>query len=88
VPELSRFFNIIIRMYFSDDDKHHKPHIHVVYAEHEASIGIDGELLEGSIPVKQLKLVEAWLILHEEELYDAWNKAVRNETPDKIPPLK
>jgi hypothetical protein len=88
MPELSRFFNIIIRMYFGDDEKHHKPHIHAVYAEHEASIGLDGELLDGSIPIKQLKLVEAWLILHEDELYKAWNMSVRHETPNKVAPLK
>ena len=40
------------------------------------------------IPVKQLKLVLAWIVLHEEELYAAWNKAVRNLPIDKIEPLK
>jgi hypothetical protein len=88
MPEISRFFNIVIRMFFSDTEQHHKPHIHVSYAEHEASIGIDGELLAGSLPVKQLKLVDAWLVLHEEELYEAWNKVVRNEAADKIAPLQ
>ena len=42
-------------------------------------MGVDGELLAGSLPVKQLKLVQAWATIHEEELYKAWNKAVRNE---------
>ena len=46
------------------------------------------EMLAGSIPVKQLKLVLAWIVLHEEELYAAWNKAVRNLPIDKIEPLK
>lgn len=88
MPELSRFFNIVIKMIFSDTVKHHKPHIHVYYAEYEATIGIDGELLAGNIPVKQLKLVEAWITIHEEELYEAWNKAVRNIPFDKIEPLR
>lgn len=60
MPELCRFFNIVIKMIFSDNTQHHKPHFHVYYAEYEAAVGIDGELLAGSLPVKQLKLVQAW----------------------------
>ena len=53
-----------IEMLFSDNIKHNNPHIHVYYNEYEASIGLDGELLAGSIPVAQLKLVQAWIDLH------------------------
>jgi hypothetical protein len=88
MPEISRFYGIIIKMIFSDDAQHHKPHFHVYYNEHTASIGIDGELLTGSLPLKQLKLVVAWAALHENELYAAWNKAVKNEHYDKIEPLR
>lgn len=88
MPELSSFFNIVIKMIFSDTSQHHKPHIHVYYAEYEATIGIDGDLLAGSLPVKQLKMVEAWMAIHEDELYEAWNKAVRNIPFDKIEPLR
>lgn len=88
MPELSRFYNIVIKMVFSDEGRHSKPHFHVHYAEYEASVGIDGELLAGSLPVKQLKLVQAWAVIHEEELYAAWNKAVRNIPFGKIAPLK
>lgn len=88
MPELCRFYNIIIKMLFSDNTQHNKPHIHVYYNEYEASIGLDGELLAGSIPVSQLKLVQAWIILHEEELYAAWNNAVRNIPFNKIEPLR
>lgn len=49
---------------------------------------MDGELLAGSLPVKQLKLVQAWAAIHEEELYKAWNKAVRQEPFGKIEPLR
>lgn len=87
MPELCRFYGIIIKMLFSDTVQHHKPHIHAYYQDYEASIGIDGELLAGSIPVKQLKLIQAWLVLHEEELYAAWNKAVQNIPFGKIAPL-
>ncbi|MEG1270990.1 MAG: DUF4160 domain-containing protein, partial [Ruthenibacterium sp.] len=62
MPELCRFQGIIIRLLFGDTIQHNKPHIHVYYGEYEASVGIDGELLAGSIPVKQLKLLQAWMI--------------------------
>ena len=88
MPELSRFYNIVVKMIYSDDGQHHKPHFHVYYAEYEASVGIDGELLAGSIPVKQLKLVQAWAAIHEDELYQAWNNAVRNIPFGKIEPLR
>lgn len=45
MPELCRFYNIVIKMIFSDTDKHHKPHFHVYYNEYEASVGVDGELM-------------------------------------------
>ena len=88
MPEIARFYGIIIKMLFSDDVQHNKPHFHVYYNEYNASVGIDGELLSGSLPVKQLKLVLAWAALHEDELYAAWNKAVRNERFDRIAPLQ
>ncbi len=88
MPELCRFYNIIIRMLFSDIQQHNKPHFHVQYAEYEASVGIDGELLAGSLPVKQFRLVQAWAAIHEEELYKAWNQAVQGQPFDKIDPLQ
>lgn len=88
MPELSRFMGIVIKMLFKDTVQHNKPHIHAYYGEYEASIGIDGELLAGSIPVKQLRMVQAWLAIHEEEAYAAWNKAVQGEQFNKIDPLR
>lgn len=88
MPELSRFFNIIIKMLYNDNAQHHKPHFHVYYAEYEASVAIDGELLAGYLPAKQLKLVQAWAVIHEEELYAAWNNAIRSIPFGKIDPLK
>jgi hypothetical protein len=75
-------------MIFSDVGQHHKPHFHVYYAEYTAAVAVDGELLAGSLPLKQLKLVQAWAAIHEDELYKAWNNAVRNEPFDKIEPLR
>ena len=55
--ELSRFEGLIIRMLFSDSSQHHKPHIPVECGEFEASVGIDGEILAGSLPKKKLILL-------------------------------
>ncbi|GBR75549.1 hypothetical protein NO2_0212 [Candidatus Termititenax persephonae] len=86
MPELCRFQGVIIQMYFEDIKRHHKPHIHVIYNKYKATIAIDGELLGGSLPVKEMRRVLAWIILREDELYAAWNKAVRKEKFGKIKP--
>ena len=88
MPELCRFYNIIVRMQYNDQSQHYKPHFHVQFGDYEASIGVDGDLLAGSLPVKQMRLVQAWAVLHEDELYKAWNNAVRGVPFDKIDPLK
>ncbi len=87
MPELSRFYNIVIKMLYNDNGQHNKPHFHVYYAEYQASVGIDGELMAGSLPVKQMKLVQACAAIHEDELYAEWNNAVRGIPFDKIEPL-
>ena len=75
-------------MLFSDDDKHHKPHVHVYYGEYFAAVGLDGELLEGKLPEKQYRIVSGWIALHEDGLYLQWNNTVRNKPLTKIEPLK
>ncbi len=87
MPELCRFHGIIIKMLFNDVAQHNKPHIHVFYGEYKASIGVDGELLGGALPVRQFKMVLGWLALNEEEVYAAWNNAVQGKPFDKIKPL-
>ncbi|MDP1771344.1 MAG: DUF4160 domain-containing protein [Methylobacter sp.] len=58
------------------------------YAEFEASIDIaDGEILSGELPRKQLRLVQAWIELHRDELMADWELAVSGENPYKIAPL-
>ena len=88
MPEVSRFYGIIIKMLFNDNDKHHKPHVHVYYGANEASIALDGELLQGKLPLKQYRMVVGWMAIHEDELYAAWNNAVRQMPFEKIEPLK
>ena len=88
MPELSRFAGMVIKMLFNDIVQHNKPHVHVYYGEYKATVSIDGELLAGSLPYKQLKMVVGWLALNEDEAYAAWNKAVRGEHFDRIKPLQ
>ena len=86
MPEISRFFGIIIYMFFKD---HAPPHFHVKYGDYNAIIDIENaEIIDGYIPLKQLKLVQAWAIIHKEELVNNFN-ALSSDTPSysKINPL-
>ena len=88
MPIISMFYGIIIRMYLIDNQHHNLPPIHAKYAEFEASIGIeDGEILAGELPCKPLRLVQAWIELHRDELMADWEIAVSGESPYKIAPL-
>lgn len=73
MPELARFFGIIIRMYAEAGGRHHLPHFHAYYQDSVAVYGIDEiELLGGSLPRRQSRLVEAWAELRRDELQTAW----------------
>jgi hypothetical protein len=62
MPAISMFYGVVIYIYFFDNKKHNKPHIHVKYAGSEVVLGLpDGEIMEGSIPNNKMKLVEAWI---------------------------
>jgi hypothetical protein len=88
MPIISMFYGIIVRMFLIDNKHHNSPHIHAKYAEFEASIGIvEGDVLAGELPRKQLRLVQAWVELHREELMADWELAVGGENPYKIDPL-
>lgn len=88
MPIISMFYGIIIKMYLLDNIQHNLPHIHAKYAEYEASIDIaDGEVLAGELPKKQLRLVQAWIELHRDELMADWELAINEEKPYKIAPL-
>jgi len=76
-------------MYFYDDKKHRCPHIHAEYGEHQASIAIDdGSVLAGSLPQAKMKLVQAWIEIHREDLLADWKLAVAGEPVFKIGPLR
>jgi len=87
MPEISRFAGVIVYMLYMDTAQHSKPHVHVKYGSYNASIGIDGELLSGSLPIRQMKIVVGWLALNEAELYNAWNLAIIGKQFNKIKPL-
>ncbi|MBS4099460.1 MAG: DUF4160 domain-containing protein [Sulfuricella sp.] len=88
MPAISMFYGIIISMYFMDNQRHHFPHIHVEYQGVEAIIALpSGELLEGQIPTNKLKLVQAWIEIHQEELMMDWTLALRGAPVFKIEPL-
>jgi Domain of unknown function (DUF4160) len=86
---ISMFFGIIVSMYYMDNKQHHLPHIHVKYQDEEAIISIlDGEVLDGTLKISKLKLVQAWIVIHNEELLADWELALKGETIFKIDPLK
>lgn len=89
MPELSRFFGIIIRMYAELDNPHHCPHFHAYYQNHMAVYSIDPvEMLGGALPRRQQRLVEAWIELHQGELLENWERLQAGELPYKITPLR
>ena len=85
MPEVSRFYGIVIRMYFAD---HWPPPFHAEYGEHEALIGIeDLRVIAGDLPARAFGLVEEWALIHQAELSALWRKARRSEPLTKIEPL-
>ena len=88
MPELSRFYGMVIQMFFKDIQQHHLPHIHVVCGGAKAVLALDGTLLEGKLPPKQLRALLVWMDFREDELKAAWEKAVRKEHFGKIKPLE
>ncbi|MBI4356752.1 MAG: DUF4160 domain-containing protein [Gammaproteobacteria bacterium] len=89
MPIISMFYGVVIRMFHFDDKKHHAPHIHVVYQNYGVVIAIpSGKVLDGKIPKGKMKLVQAWIELHQDELMADWELAKNGEEVFKIKPLK
>lgn len=85
MPEISRFYGIIIRMFYND---HNPPHFHVIYQDNEALVDIITlEILEGKLPKRAKSLAIEWAIEHRNELINNWQKASDREPLDKIEPL-
>jgi len=89
MAELSRFFGIVIRMFVEHGGRHHQPHFHAVYQEYEAVFTISPvEILSGSMPNKQQRLIMAWAEIHQDELQAAWNLLDGGKKPPSIEPLR
>lgn len=83
MPVLSRFYGVIIKMYFQQRE-HNPPHIHAFYGEYMGAIDIQTlELMEGDLPVRALKMVQEWITIHQKDLMHIW------ETQEfvSLPPL-
>jgi hypothetical protein len=84
VPVLSRFYGIVVKMFFQKSE-HNPPHIHAVYGEYIGAIDINTlEMIEGDLPNKALNMVTEWMKLHQEKLMTIWN----TQEFTKLPPLE
>ena len=89
MPTLSMFYGIIIRMFFYDNKEHKLAHIHAEYQNYTAVIAIpEGNIIAGSLPNSQTKMVLAWIEIHKDELMANWKLAVEGNSVFKIDPLK
>jgi len=85
MPEISRFFGIVIAIYYRD---HAPPHFHALYGEHEAIVGIESGSVTGHLPTRVRALVEEWRVLRKAELISAWNRAQVGQRLTRIAPLE
>ena len=86
VPEISRFFGIVIRMFYAE---HGVPHFHARYGKHVATIGIElPGVLSGSLPPRALGMALEWGALHRAELAENWRLLRVSQSPRRIPPLQ
>ena len=86
MPEISRFFGIIIKLYFGD---HSPPHFHVEYGEYNAIVSIHTlTMIYGKLPPRVLGMVLEWAVMHQSELQELWERAVHEQPLYKIAPLE
>jgi hypothetical protein len=86
MPEISRFFGIVIAMYYDD---HAPPHFHAIYGSEKAEFSIDPlGVLKGRLSPRALALVTEWAALHQVELLQAWGQRAAGRAPAKIEPLQ
>ncbi len=85
MPEISRFFGIVIRMYYDDHDP---PHLHAEYQGNKAKLDFVGNVLRGDLGSRTaLKLAREWIDLHAEELRTDWDLARSGAPLERIRPL-
>ena len=85
MPTISMFYGIIIRMY--NNGEHNPPHFHAAYQGYNAVFNMEGELTDGDMPKKQMKLIAAWAELHKDELLANRELAISEQPLYKIAPL-
>ena len=85
MPEISRFFGIIVRMFY---DEHNPPHFHAEYSGNKAVFDFQGNIIKGNLLSKTAtKLIREWIALHVPELEEDWELAIKNQEIKKIAPL-
>ncbi|MCQ2351376.1 MAG: DUF4160 domain-containing protein [Paludibacteraceae bacterium] len=85
MPEISRFYGIIVNLFWRD---HNPPHIHFVYGQYECSISILDRVVDGQAPAKVIAKVNDWIDIHESEILSLWERAKKGDEIGKIEPLK
>ena len=85
MPEICRFFRIIVSLYCRD---HSPPHIDFTYGNYECSISVLDRIVDGQAPAKVIAKVNQWMDLHETEILTLWEKAQKGDKLNKIEPLK
>ncbi|HEV2426337.1 MAG TPA: DUF4160 domain-containing protein [Terriglobia bacterium] len=89
MPEIARFYGIIVRMFTEPGAPHHRAHFHAYYQNQVAIYAVDViELLGGELPLPQARLVEAWAELHRNELLEDWARLQAGRRPFKVAPLQ
>ena len=88
MPVISKFYGIIIRMYFKDNEQHKLLHLHANYNEYTAIFDFYGNIIDGEIPNNKRKIIQAWIEIHQEELNHLWELLVKGKEGYKIDPLK
>ena len=84
MPVISRFYGVTIKMYFRQSE-HNPPHIHAIYGEYIGAVDIQtGELMEGDLPRRALKMVQEWTQTHKDDLLQIWN----TQNFMELPPLE
>lgn len=85
MPEISRFYGVIILMFIDD---HNPPHIHVRYGGYRTSITIEGHVVKGPLPKRFYKMIFDWMDKHHDELMENWNRLQNDKDPNPVAPFE
>ena len=84
MPEISRFYGIVITMNYRE---HNPPHFHAIYQDYEITVDIETGVVKGRMSKRALRMIFEWLDLYKKELLDDWTLAQNRQSLTKIPPL-